>query len=193
MHKGFSKFHFKGVGENEEIVKVIHRNWFFLLQQFLALFLMSMIFLLAITFVPAYYPDFLGTQSKEFLVFFENFFMLIVWMYGFLIWIDYYFDVWIITTERIVNVEQKGMFSRRVSEMEYSKMQDITAEVMGFFPTIFNYGDVRVQTAAEDKEFVFKTISDPYHVKSIIFNMQKKDSLQNTKELGDMIKEKIGA
>ena len=193
MINGFSKFHFKGVGENEEIVKVLHRNWFYLLQQFLMLVFLAVIFLVAITYIPRYFPDFMGSQSREFLAFLENFFMLIIWVYGFLIWIDYYFDVWIITTERIVNIEQQGMFSRRVSEMEYSKMQDITAEVVGFFPTIINYGDVRVQTAAEDKEFVFRTISDPYHIKSIIFNMQKRDSLQNTKELGDMIKKKIGA
>ncbi|NTV40761.1 MAG: PH domain-containing protein [Candidatus Moranbacteria bacterium] len=190
---GFSKFHFKGVGENEEIIKVLHRNWFYLLQQFFFLLLLFLVFLFSMDFIPVFFSGVFGTQSKEFMSFFDNFFFLIFWIYGFLIWIDYYFDIWIITTERIVNIEQRGMFARKVSEMEYSKMQDITAEVVGFFPTIINYGDVRVQTAAEDKEFVFRTISDPYHIKNIIFNMQKKDSLNDTEQLGEMIKKKIGA
>ncbi len=187
----FSKFHFKGVGENEEIVRVIHRNWFYIFQQFLLLFVLTVIFFTAIIFVPIFFPDFISAGSREFVSFFENFFLLVIWMYGFMIWIDYYFDVWIITTQRIVNIEQQGMFSRRVSEMEYSKMQDITAEVVGFFPTVINYGDVKVQTAGGDEEFIFRTVSDPYNVKNIIFNMQKKDSLQNTEELGEMIKEKM--
>ncbi len=191
--EGFSKCHFKGVGEDEEIIKVLHRNWFYLLQQFLLLFFLSAIFFVAIIFVPIFFPDFFGSQSKEFMLFFENFFMLVIWMYGFLIWIDYYFDIWIITNKRIVNIEQKGMFSRKVSEMEYSKMQDITTEVVGFLPTIINYGDVKIQTAGEREEFVFRTVSDPYHIKNIIFNMQKKDSSRETEELGEMIKEKIGA
>jgi len=190
---GFSKYHFKGIGDDEQIVKVIHRNWFYLLTQFVLLILLTVVFFVAISFVPAFFPDIFGSQSREFLAFFENFFMLVVWIYGFMIWIDYYFDIWIITTQRIVNIEQQGMFSRRVSEMEYSKMQDITAEVVGFFPTVINYGDVRVQTAAEEREFIFRMVSDPYHIKNIIFNMQKKSSLENTNELGEMIREKIKA
>jgi hypothetical protein len=190
---GFSKYHFKGIGENEQIVKVIHRNWFYLLEQFVLLFVLVVIFFAAIVFVPLFFPDFIGSQSRQFLAFFENFFLLVIWIYGFMIWIDYYFDIWIITTQRIVNIEQQGMFSRRVSEMEYSKMQDITAEVVGFFPTVINYGDVRIQTAGESEEFVFRTVSDPYHIKNIIFNMQKKESMESTQELGEMIKEKIGA
>ena len=185
---GFSKFHFKGVGENEEIIKVLHRNWFYLLQQFLLLLVVVILFFLAFSF-----SNFFSPGSKEFIAFFKNFFLLIVWIYGFMIWIDYYFDIWIITNRRLVNIEQQGMFSRRVSEMEYSKMQDITVEVSGFLPTVINYGDVKIQTAAEDKEFVFRTISDPYNVKNIIFNMQKKDSIEDTEKLGEMIKEKIGA
>ena len=191
MHE-FSKFHFKGVGENEEIVKVVHRNWFYLLQQFLLVFVLVVIFFVSIFLLPLFAPGFASPQTKEFALFFENFFVLVVWIYGFMIWIDYYFDVWIITTQRIVNIEQRGMFSRKVSEMEYSKMQDITVDVSGFLPTVINYGDVKIQTAGEDKEFVFKTVSDPYHIKNIIFNMQKNDSFQETEKFSEMIKEKIG-
>jgi len=92
---------------------------------------------------------------------------------AFLIWIDYYFDVWIITTERVINVEQKGMFSRRVSELSYAKVQDITTEVLGFLPSMLNYGDVYVQTAGEQERFVFRTVSDPYHIKNIIAEQQQ--------------------
>ena len=157
------------------------------------LFVLAVCFFVAIIFVPIFFPDFFGSQSKEFMLFLENFFMLSIWLYGFMIWIDYYFDVWIITTHRIVNIEQQGMFSRRVGEMEYSKMQDITVEVSGFLPTIINYGDVRIQTAGKEEEFIFRTISDPYNIKNIIFNMQKRESSTETEKLGEMIREKMDA
>lgn len=185
---GFSKFHFKGVGEDEEIIKVVHRNWFYIFQQFFLLIVMAVIFFLAI-----FFSGLFGAESKNLMAFFVNFFILVIWIYGFMIWIDYYYDLWIITNKRIVNIEQHGMFMRKVSEMEYSKMQDITVEVSGFLPTVINYGDVKIQTAAEDSEFVFRTVSDPYRIKDIIFNMQKKDSTHNTEELGEMIREKIRA
>ncbi len=189
----FSKLHFRDIEEGEEIVRVLHRNWFYIFEQFLWLFVLTVIFFVAIFFAPIFMPEFFGPDSRTLILFFENFFTLVIWIYGFMLWIDYYFDIWIITTQRIINIEQEGMFARRVSEMEYSKMQDITAEVVGFLPTIINFGDVKVQTAAEDKEFVFRTISDPYQIKNIIFDLRKKDSCHHTAELGEMIKEKIEA
>jgi uncharacterized membrane protein YdbT with pleckstrin-like domain len=74
--------------------------------------------------------------DQSVVLFAQNFFMLVIWIYGFMIWIDYYFDIWIITSERIINIEQKGMFTRKVSELRFQKIQDVTTEVIGFLPTI---------------------------------------------------------
>ena len=117
--------------------------------------------------------------------------MLAIWLYGFMIWIDYYFDIWVITSERIINIEQKGMFSRKASELRFQKIQDITTEVTGFLPTVFNYGDVRIQTAGTTEEFVFRTISDPYNIKNIVMKMQKTNEENSTDRIGEMLKEKI--
>lgn len=188
---GFSKYHFKELGENEEIIMVLHRNWFYLLEQFFLVFLVAGIFFASIIFIPKYAPDFLGNMDTPVILFVQNFFMLALWIYSFLIWVDYYFDIWIITNERIVNIEQKGMFMRKVSEVTYSKIQDLSTEVSGFIPTIINFGDLTVQTAGEEENFIFRTISDPYHVKGVIAHMQKKSEASSTERLGEMIKNKI--
>lgn len=188
---GFTKYHFKDMGEGEEIIMVLHRNWFYLLQQYFFLFLIVGIFFAGLSFVPDLYPNLLSGMNKQVGLFAQNFFMLAVWIYGFLIWVDYYFDIWIVTNERIVNIEQKGMFTRKVSEMTYAKMQDISTEVVGFIPTIINYGDVKIQTAGENENFIFRTVSDPYHVKSVLAELQKKNRVESTERLGEMIKEKI--
>ena len=188
---GFSKYHFKDVGADETIVRVIHRNWFYLFEQFFWLFVIAGLFFGGISIIPTMFPQLFLGVNQNVILFVENSFTLAIWVYGFLIWIDYYFDIWIITSERIVNIEQKGMFTRTVSELRYSKIQDITTEVVGFLPTIINFGDVKVQTAAEESEFLFRTVSDPYAVKSIIMELQKKTEAEKVENFGDMLKEKI--
>lgn len=184
---GFSKFHFNDLNPNEKIVKVVHRNWFYLLEQFFWVFVMTIVLVGGIMLVPRFFPDFLESGGKSVINFLQNFFMLVIWIYGFMIWIDYYYDIWIITTERIVNIEQKGMFIRKASELRFKKIQDVTTEVVGFLPTVMNFGDVKVQTAGEENEFVFRTVSDPYGIKSIIMDLQQKSEKHSKEEFEKMI------
>jgi hypothetical protein len=85
-------------------------------------------------------------------------FYLFVILFAFANFVDYYLDVWIVTNMRIINIEQKGLFSRETSEKELDKMQDITTDVEGFWATVLNYGDIHIQTAATETRFVFKQI-----------------------------------
>jgi uncharacterized membrane protein YdbT with pleckstrin-like domain len=188
---GFSNYHFKDLSENESIIKVIHRNWFYLLEQFFLIFVLGGIFMAGISYAPLFFPEMFGSQYRSLMAFIENSFFLAIWIYGFLIWVDYYFDIWVITSQRIINIEQKGMFSRKVSELNYSKIQDVTTEVHGFIPTILNFGDVEVQTAGEEENFIFRTVSDPYEIKNLIISMNKRNQTESTDRLSEMIKEKI--
>lgn len=81
---------------------------------------------------------------------------------------DYWLDTWIVTSERIINSEQKGLFNRIVSEVKLEQIQDITSEVKGILPTVLTYGNVFIQTAAERERFQFKNIDNPDDVKIAI-------------------------
>ncbi|MEI7890478.1 MAG: PH domain-containing protein [bacterium] len=189
--KEFENYHFKDLDESDEILYVYHRNWFYLLQQYFFLILMLVVFVGAVLYFPLLFPDMLADNYRAATLFFENVVLLALWLFGFLIWVDYYFDVWVITAQRIVNIEQKGLFMRKVSELRYEKIQDVTTQVEGIIPTMLNFGDVKIQTAAEEGEFIFRTVSDPYHVKNIILELQRKQQDNDTAEIGEMIKEKI--
>ena len=78
---------------------------------------------------------------------------------------DYWLDVWIVTSERIINAEQHGLFNRLVSEVHLEQIQDITSETKGFAETFLTYGDVYVQTAGERERFRFKNVDNPDDVK----------------------------
>lgn len=168
-----SRYHFQGQHENEQVLRVIHRHWFNILIHFIIVFLFSLFLIASIVAVPILFPESVNAESWRFFLFVENTFFLFLWLYSFLVWIDYYFDVWIVTNERIVNIEQKGLFTRRISELRFSRIQDVTATVNGIVPTVLNFGDVHVQTAAEEERFVFRQVSDPFAVKDAVMRLAR--------------------
>lgn len=103
-------------------------------------------------------------------------FVLIIFLTQFT---DYYLDTWIVTTERIINIEQHGLFSRLVSELHLRDIQDVTSETKGFMETFLTYGDVYIQSAAEKQRFNFKNIDNPDSVKEIIVRLIQEDKARH--------------
>ena len=100
---------------------------------------------------------------------------LFIWLFIFYLFIDYYLDTWIITNDRIIYIEQNGLFSRVVSEHKLYKIQDVTVEVKGFLPTFLNYGNIFIQTAAERPRTTLRQIRRPNEVSSAINELIEKD------------------
>jgi len=98
---------------------------------------------------------------------------LYILLFFFNAFLDYYLDVWIVTTKRIINIEQKGLFNRVIAEHELDKIQDVTGEQKGFFATIFSFGDVLVQTAGEVPMFIFRQVDNPFEVAKTINHLLK--------------------
>lgn len=81
--------------------------------------------------------------------------ILLFWYANFL---DYWLDVWIITTERIISIEQKGLFARNFSEQRLYRVQDVTSNVKGFLPTVLHYGDIVAQSAGAEQTTILKQV-----------------------------------
>ena len=188
MEKG-SAFSLNEIKGDEKIIKIIHRHWFDILMQLAIVILIVAALFAGLGIFPSLFPNLQTRNFYALFIFLETTFALIVWIYAFFIWIDYYFDMWIITSERIINIEQKGLFMREVSELKFARIQDVTADVGGFFQTILNYGDVHVQTAGEEERFFFRQVPDPYGLKNLIMDLQKKQESDKVNELGEAIKE----
>lgn len=167
-HKDFNRYHFQGQRENEIVLSVIHRHWFDIVTHFILVILFASLILGSLFVLPSFSTGNGLLDNPTLFLLLQNTFLLFLWLYSFLVWIDYYFDVWIITNERVINIEQKGLFVRSVSELKFSRIQDVTSEVRGMIPTVLNFGDVKVQTASEEDFFLFRQVPDPYHVKDVI-------------------------
>ena len=175
MYSLLKNFHFEGQHSQEHIIKIVRRHWFNILQQYFFI-LVGIVILAALpTFFSQVMPfwGFSGfTDSSYIIPFFQSLFALLIWVIAFIIWIDYYFDVWIITSERIVNIEQRGLFIRQVSELKFANIQDVTTEVQGLIPTLLNFGNVYVQTAGTKTRFNFRKVPNPYKLKALIMNLK---------------------
>lgn len=95
-------------------------------------------------------------------------FLHLLWIALFIVLADFYLDVWILTSQRLIAVEQKGLFSRTISEFELARIQDVTVDVHGIVATLLNYGNLNVRTASEHEHFIFKQVWHPNAVKDEI-------------------------
>ena len=77
---------------------------------------------------------------------------------SFLIW---YFNVYIITNKRVIDVDFKGFWGKRVSEASLENVEDVTYKTSKFLHILFDYGDIFMQTAAERTEFEFSSVPEP--------------------------------
>ncbi|MBI5222459.1 MAG: hypothetical protein HY980_03110, partial [Candidatus Magasanikbacteria bacterium] len=93
-----------------------------------------------------------GAISYPLLVLFASVFYLSVYLFFYGQFIDFYLDVWIVTNDRIVDIEQHGLFSRSISELDLYNIQDVTVEITGFFATMFKYGNLYVKTSSDNSQ-----------------------------------------
>lgn len=100
---------------------------------------------------------------------------LSVLLFFFTGFIDFYLDVWIVTNDRIIDIEQFGLFSRTISELDLFRIQDVTTNVHGIFPTIFKYGDVIVQTASTNTGLVFRSVPNPDKIRESLLELSHED------------------
>lgn len=103
---------------------------------------------------------------------------LAVWLFLTQEFIDFYLDTWVITTGRVINAEQRGMFRRVNAELNLSSVQDVTSEIRGPVQTFFHFGTVRIQTAGTSPNFVLKQIPHPEEVKEMIMRLAEADRLR---------------
>lgn len=96
---------------------------------------------------------------------------LIVVGYSLESFLTWFYNVYIITDERIIDIDFLSLIYRNVSAAKLDKVEDITAVTSGVAQSLFNYGTVRVQTAAEKSEFEFEDVPYPTKVTQFLNEM----------------------
>lgn len=176
------KYHFPGQHKSEEVILLLRRHPIILLGKILVisffLFILIVFWIKGIEYLPAFFEE----PYLNFSIFISLILILFIWLYTFIVWTDYYLDVWILTNERLLDIEQKGLFHRVISVLRFSRIQDITSEVRGFIPTFFHFGDISIQTAAEQERFKLDQIPHPIRVRRTIIKLHKEYLEEEKKE-----------
>ena len=95
-------------------------------------------------------------------------FVTFITMGIFVTWSMYYLNTDIITSIRIVDISQDGLFQHTVSELRLMNIEDVTGETKGILGNIFAFGNVYVQTAGKEERFTFQNVPHPDKVEQLI-------------------------
>jgi len=102
-------------------------------------------------------------------------FYLSIFLFFYVQFLDFYLDVWVVTNDRIIDMEQFGLFTRTTTELDLFRIQDITAEIHGLFPTMFNYGNLHIKTASANTDIVFRNIPNPNGIREHVIKLADED------------------
>lgn len=166
----------------EKIVYVVRRHW--------VTFLPVIIFFLVLLAIPAgLYWLILNTlnvllQNPIYFVatiLLASIYYLSVVLFFYTYFVTFHLDLWVVTNDRLLDVEQKTLFSRTISELDLYQIQDATSEVKGLFPSIFNYGNIILQTAGVVNRFIFRNVPNPNKLREAILNLSAEDKKYHEK------------
>ena len=89
--------------------------------------------------------------------------------------LSWFFNVNIITDERIIDIDFHSLIYKEVTEAKVDNIQDQTFKMGGAVRTIFNYGDVYVQTASEVPNLEFLAVPKPALVIRILQELRTEE------------------
>lgn len=162
---------FDGEEKDEQTILLLRKHWFVIFSKMIGFVILALAPALLIDF----FGDFLVLNNLwDFFSFFISVYYLILWTGLFYSLTMYTLDFWIVTNKRIIDSTQNGFFDRTVSELHIYRIQDISVNVKGVIETFLHFGDLQVQTAAEEERFNFSQIPNPSGVKDEIMKLAEK-------------------
>ena len=162
--------------DDEKVITVIRKHWWVI---FLHVFSITVIiwfplfgfFVITRVDLPLMAIDIPAVLSgyQVHLFFLYTVWIFINWIILFNLWTDYYLDLWVVTTKRVIAIDQRGLFSRFVGSFRLDRLQDINIEINGIIPTFLNFGTIEAQTAGDsNQEFRTHNMPDPRGLKALI-------------------------
>ena len=156
--------------KNENIVEIIRRHPFFFWAETILLVLLGIAPLVIYKIFEVQIAP--TVQSYLLAKFIYEIWLLGIWFLIFIAWTDFYFDVWIITNERIIDIDQNGLFSRNVSSLRLEHVQEVTVTTDGLLNTLLHAGNIEAETGADKKQFYLPNVNDPEHARDVIMDAQ---------------------
>jgi len=165
---------FKNQDKNEDVLLFVRKHF---ITNFLWITVGAFLLIIPILFGPisAIFNFSVPFFSVKHILFFTLFYYLLVISYLFVRFITWYFNVSLVTTERIIDIDFSDVIYKNLASTTLELVQDVSYTQTGVFRTFFHYGDVLVQTAGENTHFDFDAVPQPENVVHIIGGLIGKD------------------
>jgi len=161
------------IKDDEKVELVLRRHWFVFLAPMAkpVLFIFVPLAIILWLFGISFFMSLLESFLWAIIIAGWFFFWLLFALYEWFVW---YFDIFILTDKRIIDVEQKSLFSKNVSEITYDKIQDTSYQVSGIAQTFLKFGTINVQTAGSDVAITINDVAAPAMIQEKISELSKK-------------------
>lgn len=167
--------------DDERVLRVVRNHWIIHLPGWtFGFLLMALAFFLM---MPLFTNGLGGVIAFGLL----NFVGLVIVLRTFVVW---HWNAFVVTSHRVVDVDQRGFFSRTVSEATYDKVQDVSYAIKGVMGTLLRFGTIELQTAGTSVNLELPHVHDPKEVHHLI--TESMASLRETSN-GGARNEKIAA
>lgn len=157
------------LGHEEKALLLIHKHWLIPtirigITLFVALIPLPILPFLK-TFIAPAYQD-LAFNLTLFLI---SLYWLILLLGIFILWVEYWLDIWLVTNKRVLSVDQMSLFKRKISEFHVDNLQDITVTIPGFLGRVFNFGTIDAHTAGQH-HFMMRDVPNPNAARRIVLD-----------------------
>ncbi len=166
----FSQTHhtFEGKRDDETVEIFLYSHWIIMALKIIFYFFLAFLPLLPMIF---FAREIVEYESVSVTLFALLAYYLLLWSTLFYEAMIYLLDTWIVTNDRILDIVQRGFFYRTVSELNLAKIQDISVRMKGIMQTVFDYGDIEIQSAGTVNKFLFRQVSHPHMIKDEIMKL----------------------
>jgi membrane protein YdbS with pleckstrin-like domain len=162
---------FEGEDNDEEILYVFRKavitnvGWLVVS----AFLLMAPVFFnSAFLYLTKEFPD-VFSPSLIFII--NTFWYIFTFGYMFERFIHWFFNIHIITNKRIMDMDFDSLLHRNITDAPLRNIEDITYTISGALETVFNFGTVTIQTAAEQRELEFLSVADPAKIQDVLSDL----------------------
>lgn len=161
--------------ENEEIFLLVRSDWIVNMPWILK----SIFYLLLPIIIYFLFPVFLNLLNYNItinvpisIIFgFVLFYYSIMFTYIFIHIIDWYYDIFIVTNDRIIDIDFSPWYGYSIKEAPLVNIQDIQETSKGFFAVIFDYGDIIAKTSSDNGVLNLEKIPQVHKVRTILHNL----------------------
>lgn len=145
----------------EEIIERVRKHWIVYVYDFISHAVGCIVFIVAAGYLAAHGKLFgVETLYGDYGAMVLVAFVILFWTSFFFAWTKNYFDVWYVTNKHIIAINQKDIFDRDEAFMELNRIQDVFFEKTGFISTLLGYGQLKVQSAGTEQEFIIEDVRD---------------------------------